>query len=60
MNVPPVEVLFLSDVEAELDAAAAAGLAHLPAGAAAGWHEASDRHTVAADFPDVAAQFGLP
>lgn len=60
LHVPPGEVLFLSDVVEELDAAAAAGLrtcqlvrtgdGTLPAG----------RHAEAADFPEVARLFGLP
>jgi enolase-phosphatase E1 len=53
------DLLFLSDVEAELDAAAANGwmtcqLARPEDGTVAG-----DRHPVAADFDSVSARFGL-
>jgi enolase-phosphatase E1 len=60
MNVPTVEVLFLSDVEAELDAAEMAGLRTCHVVRPEDGTVASDRHPVAADFPGVAAQFGLP
>ncbi len=60
MNLPPVEVLFLSDTEAELDAAAAAGLRTCQLVRAADGTEASDRHMTAADFPAVATWVGLP
>lgn len=58
MNVPTVEVLFLCDDEAELDAAAAAGMrtCQVLRGAAGG----SRRHRVAADFAEAAGAFGLP
>ena len=60
MNLPPMEVLFLSDVEAELDAAAAAGLRTCQVVRAADGTEASIRHKIAADFPAVAQRMGLP
>jgi enolase-phosphatase E1 len=59
INVPPAEVLFLSDVEAELDAAATAGLRTCQLARAEDGTVASDRHAVAVDFPAVAQQFGL-
>lgn len=59
INVPPAEVLFLSDIEAELDAAATAGLRTCQLVRAQDGTIASDRHAIAADFPAVAAQFGL-
>jgi enolase-phosphatase E1 len=59
IGLPPDAVLFLSDVEAELDAAAAAGLATAQLVRAADGTVASDRHAVAATFPDVERRFGL-
>lgn len=59
INVPPAEVLFLSDVEAELDAAAVAGLRTCQLVRAADGTAASDRHQVAADFTEVAKIFAL-
>jgi enolase-phosphatase E1 len=60
MNVPPIEVVFLSDVEAELDAAASAGLRTCQLVRAQDGTEASERHMVAADLLDAASQLGLP
>jgi enolase-phosphatase E1 len=60
MNVPTVEVLFLSDVEAELDAAAMAGLRTCQVVRPQDDTVASERHPVAADFPAVAGLFALP
>ncbi len=54
IGLPPGAILFLSDVEAELDAAAAAGLATTQLVRAADGTAASDRHPTAATFPDVA------
>jgi enolase-phosphatase E1 len=59
INVPTVEVLFLSDVEQELDAAATAGLRTCQLVRAEDGTVASDRHAKAVDFPEVARQFGL-
>jgi enolase-phosphatase E1 len=59
INTPPHEVLFLSDVEAELDAASSAGLRTCQLVRAEDGTVASDRHATATDFPAVAAQFGL-
>lgn len=59
-NVAGPEMLFLSDVEAELDAAAAAGLLTCQLARAADGTFASARHRVAGDFAEVAVLFGLP
>ncbi|WP_298281039.1 acireductone synthase [Acidocella sp.] len=53
------EVLFLSDVEAELDAAAEAGLRTCQLVRETDGTVASTRHATAADFGEVAAAFGL-
>jgi enolase-phosphatase E1 len=58
--VSPQEFLFLSDVEAELDAAAAAGLRSCQLVRARDGTVASARHETAADFAEVAAKFSLP
>lgn len=60
LGLPDAEVLFLSDVEAELDAAAAAGLRTCQLVRAADGTVASERHDVAQDFVAVAARMGLP
>jgi enolase-phosphatase E1 len=60
VNVTPAEFLFLSDVEAELDAAAEAGLATCQLVREADGTQASARHATAADFTEVARKFGLP
>jgi enolase-phosphatase E1 len=59
-NISGAEMLFLSDVEAELDAAAQAGLRTCQLVRANDGTEASTRHAVAADFSAVAQAFGLP
>ncbi len=59
INVPPAEVLFLSDIEAELDAAAAAGLRTCQLVRPQDGTVASDRHQVAVDFPEVGKIFSL-
>ncbi len=59
-NLTPGEVLFLSDVEAELDAAAEAGLLTCQLVRQADGTVASARHKVASDFGSVATAFGLP
>lgn len=59
-NLPPSELLFLSDVEAELDAAAAAGLRTCHIVRPTDGTIASDRHATAADFAEVAARHRLP
>ncbi len=60
MALPPAELLFLSDIEAELDAASAAGLRTCQLLRPQDGTEASDRHATAADFAEVTARFGLP
>jgi enolase-phosphatase E1 len=59
-NLTPGEVLFLSDVEAELDAAAEVGLLTCQLARPADGTVASVRHKVATDFSGVATAFGLP
>jgi enolase-phosphatase E1 len=59
-NLSPPESLFLSDVEAELDAAAAAGLRTCQLVRPADATIASTRHPTAANFDAVAEQFKLP
>lgn len=58
--LPGSEILFLSDIEAELDAAAAAGLRTCQLVRATDMTVASMRHPTAEDFQAVARQFGLP
>lgn len=60
LSLPPGEILFLSDVAEELDAAAAAGLRTCQLVRAADGTQPSGRHPEAADFPEVGRQFGLP
>jgi enolase-phosphatase E1 len=59
-NLTPGDVLFLSDVEAELDAARTAGAKTCQLVRAADGTVASARHETAADFGEVAKKFGLP
>lgn len=56
----PAEILFLSDVADELDAAANHGLQTCQLVRAADGTQPSGRHPVAEDFPAVAQRFGLP
>lgn len=60
LGLPTAEVLFLSDVEAELDAAATAGMRTCQLVRAEDGTEASDRHAVAADFRAVGQLMELP
>ena len=60
LHRPPAEILFLSDIAEELDAAAEAGLAVCQLVRPQDGTQPSGRHPAAADFPAVAAQFGLP
>jgi enolase-phosphatase E1 len=60
LALPPGGILFLSDVEAELDAAQTAGLGACQLVRPEDGTAASSRHPVAADFHAVAAAFGLP
>ncbi len=58
IGLPPGEVLFLSDVEAELDAAKAAGLAAIQLARPQDGTVASRRHPVAADFTELRLRIG--
>ena len=60
LGLPAGRILFLSDVVAELDAAAAAGLLTCQLVRPADATVAGTQHPVAPDFPSVAARFGLP
>jgi enolase-phosphatase E1 len=60
LALAPAEILFLSDVAEELDAAAASGLATCQLVRAGDGTVACPRHPQAVDFPAVAARFGLP
>ncbi len=60
LGLPAAEVLFLSDVEAELDAAAAAGMRTCQLVRAEDGTVATDRHAVAEDFRAVARLVQLP
>lgn len=60
LGLPPEEILFLSDIEAELDAAAEAGLRCCQLVRSEDGTVASTRHPVASDFAAVSAHFGLP
>ena len=59
-NIAAAECLFLSDVEAELDAAAACGLQTCQLVRPADGTAASTRHPTAGDFDSVAQKFNLP
>jgi enolase-phosphatase E1 len=59
-NISANEFLFLSDVEAELDAAASAGLRTCQLVRPSDATFPSTRHPIAADFAEVARQCGLP
>jgi len=60
VNVPASELLFLSDIEAELDAAAAAGLRTCQLVRPQDGTVPSTRHETAVDFGQVAEKFHLP
>lgn len=60
IGLPGAEILFLSDAEAELDAAHAAGLLTCQLVRAEDGTKAGTRHETAADFAEVAQKFGLP
>ncbi len=60
VNAPPAELLFLSDMEPELDAAAYAGLRTCQLVRADDATLPSHRHATAPDFNVVASMFGLP
>ena len=59
IGVPTLEVAFLSDIEAELDAATVAGMRTCQILRADGDVTASDRHPVAADFVEAARLLDL-
>lgn len=60
IGVPAAEVLFLSDIEAELDAAAAAGLRTCQVVRPEDGTQSVGTHPVAGDFNSIAGQFSLP
>jgi enolase-phosphatase E1 len=60
LGATPAETLFLSDVEAELDAAAEAGIATCQIVRAEDGTKPGLRHPVAPDFAAVGTRFGLP
>lgn len=60
LGVPPDRVLFLSDIEAELDAATSAGLLACQLVRQQDGTMAGTVHPVAADFDAVSSLFGLP
>ncbi len=60
IGLPGGEILFLSDVEAELDAAAAAGMQTCQLVRAEDATRPGTRHAIAADFTQAAQKFGLP
>lgn len=60
IGLPGAEILFLSDVEAELDAAAEAGLQTCQLVRVQDGTVPTTRHAIAADFTEVAQKFGLP
>ena len=59
-NIPAPEFLFLSDIEAELDAAARAGLRTCQLLRPEDGTKPSPNHETARDFAQVAEKFGLP
>ncbi len=59
MGLPPAEVAYLSDIEAELDAAATAGMRTCQLVRSGMGTPASAQHPNAADFARVAARLGL-
>jgi enolase-phosphatase E1 len=59
-NIPAPEFLFLSDIEAELDAAAQAGLRTCQLLRPEDGTKPSQHHETARDFAQVAEKFGLP
>ncbi len=59
MGLPPAEIVYLSDVEAELDAAATAGMRTCQVVRPGNDTRPGDRHPAAADFAGVAALLRL-
>jgi len=60
LAMPPADILFLSDIAEELDAARGAGLRTCQLVRAADGTTPSGRHPEAANFPEVTRRFGLP
>ena len=60
LTCPPGEILFLSDVAEELDAAQASGLRTCQLVRGEDGTVGAGRHPEAPDFPSVAVRFGLP
>jgi enolase-phosphatase E1 len=60
LHLPAAEILFLSDIEAELDAAATSGWQTCQLVRAEDGTQPSDRHRTAADFDAVGRLFDLP
>jgi enolase-phosphatase E1 len=60
LYLPPGDILFLSDIAAELDAALTAGLQTCQLVRAADGTEPADGHAREPDFQGVARRFGLP
>lgn len=60
LGLPPTDILFLSDVAEELDAARTAGMAVCQLVRAGDGTRASDSHPIAHDFNDVARLNSLP
>jgi enolase-phosphatase E1 len=60
LGLPPAEILYLSDQDDELDAAAASGMRTCQVVRKGNGAAATDRHPVAADFAGVAEIMGLP
>lgn len=60
MGLPAAEILFLSDIAEELDAAAEAGMQTCQLVRPGDGTKASGRHAEEADFPAVARRFALP
>ena len=59
MGLPPAEILYLSDIEAELDAAATAGMRTCQVVRPGNGALASEQHPTAPDFAAVAERIGL-
>jgi enolase-phosphatase E1 len=60
LGLPPAEIVYVSDQDDELDAAAAAGMRTCQVVRADTGAQPADRHPVAADFGGVARVMGLP
>ena len=60
LGLPPAEIVYFADNEAELDAAAAAGMRTCQLARPDSPTLPSDRHPSAADFAEAALRMGLP